>query len=86
MALRIFTAVLVGLIVIPVCYYAWFWAWTNLIPPEFGMPAYEEEVELAFLVGSMAFCVAPLFISLKVIGFLNRCLMARRLGSNDLPR
>ena len=83
MALRTFTAFFVVLIVFPVCYYAWFWA-INLIPPEFGMPTYEEEIELAFLVGSVAFSVVPLFISIRVCGFLNRCLLIRRMGSDDL--
>ena len=80
---RIFTVFFVVMIVFPVCYYAWFWA-INLIPPEFGMPKYEEEIELAFLVGSVAFSVIPLFISIKVCGFLNRRLMIRRMGSDDL--
>ena len=83
MARRIFTAFFVVLIVFPVCYYAWFWALINLVPPEFGMPAYEEEIELAFLVGSVAFSVVPLFISIRVCGFLNRRLLIRRLGSDD---
>jgi hypothetical protein len=83
MALRTFTAFFVVLIVFPVCYYAWFWA-INLIPPEFGMPTFEEEIELAFLVGSVAFSVVPLFISIRVCGFLNRCLLIRRMGSDDL--
>lgn len=69
MALRIFTAFVVVLIVFPVCYFAWFWA-INLIPPEFGMPTYEEEIELAVLVGSVAFSVVPLFVSIRVCGVL----------------
>ena len=73
MAIRIITAFLVVLIVFPVCYYAWFWA-LNLVPPEFGMPTYEEEIELAFLVGSVAFSLVPLFVSIRVCGFLNRHL------------
>ena len=68
MALRIFKASFVVLIVFPVCYYAWFWA-IKLIPPEFGMPTYEEEIELAVLVGSVAFSVVPVTISIRVCGF-----------------
>jgi len=73
--LTVFTAFVVVLIVFPVCYFAWFWALMNLIPPEFGMPTYEEEIELAFLVGSVAFSVVPLLISIRVCGFLNRHLL-----------
>ena len=80
MALRIFTAFLVVLIVFPVCYYAWFLTFEHLVPPEFGMPTYEEEIELAFLVGSIAFSLVPLFVSIRVCGFLNR-----HLGS-DAPK
>ncbi len=83
MTRRIFTAFVVVLIVFPVCYYAWFWA-LNLVPPEFGMPTYEEEIELAILVGSVAFSVVPLLISIRVCGFLSRRFMIRRLGS-DAP-
>ncbi len=82
MTLRIFTTVFVILIVFPVCYGAWFWVF-NLVPPEFGMPAYEEAIELVFLVGSVAFSVIPLFISIRVCGFLNRRLLFRRLGCDD---
>ena len=85
--LTIFTAFVVVLIVFPVCYYAWFWAFI-LVPAEFDMPTYEEEIELAFLVGLVSFSVAPLFISISVCGFLNRSFLnrsflIRRLGSDD---
>ena len=70
----IFTALVVVLIVFPVCYYAWFWAFINMVPAEFGMPTYEEEIELACLVGSVAFSLVPLFVSIRVCGFLNRHL------------
>ena len=73
--LTIFTAFVVVLIVFPVCYSAWFWALFNMVPSEFGMPTYEEEIELAFLVGSLAFSVVPLLISIRVCGFLNRRLL-----------
>ena len=71
----ILTSFVVVLIVFPVCYYAWFWALFNLIPPEFGMPTYEAEIELAFLVGSVAFSLVPLFINIRVCGFLNQRLL-----------
>ena len=80
MALRIFIVFVVVSIVFPVCYYAWFWAFINLVPPEFGMPTYEDEIELAFLVSLVPFSVVPLFISISVCGFLNRRLLFRRLG------
>ena len=44
------------------------------------VPTYEEEIELAFLVGSIAFSLVPLFVSIRVCGFLNR-----HLGS-DAPK
>jgi hypothetical protein len=47
------------------------------------MPAYEEAIELAFLVGSVAFSAVPLFVSIRVCGFLNRRLPFRRLGYDD---
>ena len=71
MTLRIFTAVLVVLILFPICYAAWFCG-INLIPPEFGMPEYEEEIEWAVVVGSVAFSVVPLYASIRVCGFMNR--------------
>lgn len=67
----IFIALVVVSIVFPVCYCAWFWAFINLFPPDFGMPTYEEKVELAFLVSLMPFCVVPLFVSIRLCGFLN---------------
>jgi len=80
MALRILTAFFVVSLVFPICYYAWFWAFTSLVPPDFGMPAYENEIELTFLVSLLPFSVVPVLISIKVIGFLNRRLLIRCVG------
>ena len=73
MTIRIFTAVLVALIVFPICYGAWLYG-INLIPPEFGMPEYEEQIEWALVVGSVAFSAVPLYVSIRVSRFLNRPL------------
>ena len=84
MVFRIFTASLVVSFVFSVCYYAWFLTIENLVPPEFGMPAYEDEIELAFVVGSVTFSVVPLLISIGASAFLKRHFLMRHLGSDDL--
>lgn len=84
MCVRILRGSLVVLIVFPVCYYAWFWAWLHGLPPDFGMPEREEELELAMRVGSGAFLVVPLFISIRVRSRLNRIFPASRQESHDL--
>ena len=70
MVFRIFTVFCVVLIVFPVCYFAWFWGVLNLIPPDFGMPTYEDEVEWAVLIGSVVFGVVPLLITVRICGSL----------------
>ena len=58
-------------------YFAWFSAWAILVPAEFGMPEYEDEIELAFLVGSMIFGIVPLLVCIIATGVPSQ-LRARR--------
>jgi len=57
---------LVVLVVVPACYAVWFWATDVLMPPEFGMPDYEDELEFGFLAGTALFAVVPIWLSIKL--------------------
>jgi len=91
MVLRIVAAFFVVLIVFPACYYAtqrqsmteaWFLT-IDLVPPEFGMPTYEDEIELAFMIGSVAFSLVPLFMSTRLCAFLHRRFLIPGLDSEE---
>ena len=62
MAFRVLRILAIVLTVFLVSYLAWFSAWAILVPAEFGMPEYEDEIELAFLVGSVIFGIVPLLV------------------------
>ena len=72
MVFRLFIALVVVILVFSACYYLWGWALMNLVPSEWGMPEYEDEMEFAGLVLSVIFAVVPTFISIKVCRLLYR--------------
>jgi hypothetical protein len=84
MTLRLIRGLLVFTAVLFICYLAWFWAWSSLVPPDFGMPEHEEEIEFVFMAGSVVFIVVPILISTWVCGRLNRIFPDSSQSSEDL--
>ena len=72
---RLITA-FIFLTVFGACYACWFGSVHYLVPIDFGMPDYEEQLELAFLAGTVAFGMVPVILSMNLIAYLNEHLLA----------